>query len=137
MSGVRLRGYRIRARVYAVLMGLAFAASALLVRAVDVQVLRKEFYQSQGDARHLREIEIPTTRGAILDRNGELLAMSSPVDSLWVNPRVLIADHGATAELAASLGMPVGVLDEKSARVPTASFYGFVGICRRMRPSAF
>lgn len=131
MNGVRLRGYRIAARAYVVLMALAFAATALIVRAIDVQVLRSDFYQSQGDARHLREIAIPISRGAILDRHGEPLAMSSPVDSLWANPRALIADPDAVARLAEAIGARLADLDEQ---IRSRADREFIWIRRHLPP---
>jgi cell division protein FtsI (penicillin-binding protein 3) len=68
-------------------MGLA--AISLVWRAVCLQVLDKEFLLSQADARHLRVVSLPAHRGKILDRNGEPLAISTPVESVWVNPQVL------------------------------------------------
>ena len=76
-----------RARLYVVLMVLALGSTALIVRAVDLQVVRKDFYQEQGDARFLREMPIPVSRGTIYDRNGEPLAVSTPVASIWANPQ--------------------------------------------------
>ncbi len=65
----------------------------LIFRAVDLQVLNKEFLQDHGDARSLRVVEIPAHRGMITDRNGESLAISTPVNSIWAVPRkVLGAD---------------------------------------------
>src|SRR5512140_2820313 len=69
-------------RLYVVLMVLALGGTALIVRAVDLQVVRKDFYQEQGDARFLRDMAVPVSRGTILDRNGEPLAVSTPVDSI-------------------------------------------------------
>ncbi|MDW8478964.1 MAG: hypothetical protein RML12_02740 [Xanthomonadales bacterium] len=112
MNGVRLRAVRIERRVHAVMMLLALGASLLTVRAIDVQLLRRDFYQSQGEARHLREIAIPVSRGAIYDRNGEPLAMSSPVDSLWAHPRTLLAEPARIGELAAALSMPAAELED-------------------------
>lgn len=83
---------RVRVAVIATLLGLV--AAVWVVRAVDLQVLRKDFYQGQGDARHLRDIPIPVSRGAIFDRNGEPLAVSTPVESIWVNPGQLL-EHDA------------------------------------------
>ena len=69
---------------------LALCAVALVVRAVDLQVVDKDFYQQQGDERFLRDIPIPTSRGMIIDRNGEPLAVSTPVESIWANPQELL-----------------------------------------------
>ncbi len=59
--------------------------TALLWRAVDLQVFNKGFLQNHGDARSIRVVEIPAHRGMIIDRNGEPLAISTPVSSIWGN----------------------------------------------------
>jgi len=55
----RAKPANVRARLYVVAMVLALSSSALIVRAVDLQVVRKDFYQEQGDQRYLRDIPIP------------------------------------------------------------------------------
>lgn len=82
------------------LLAFGFVACVLLWRAVDLQVLDKQFLQTQGDARHLRVVEIPAHRGVIADRNGEPLAISSPVDSVWVNPKEFVAAEADSRALA-------------------------------------
>jgi cell division protein FtsI (penicillin-binding protein 3) len=69
--------------------GMVLALVMLIWRAVSLQVLDKDFLQNQGDARHLRVEELPAHRGMILDRQGEPLAVSTPVKSVWVNPQEL------------------------------------------------
>ena len=64
-------------------------ASSLVARAVHLQVLDKEFLRAQADTRHLRTEKITAHRGTISDRNGEPLAISTPVDSIWANPKSL------------------------------------------------
>ena len=76
-------------RQYVVLVLFAVAFSALIWRAVDLQVFNQDFLQNQGDARHLRVVTLAAHRGMILDRNGEPLAVSTPVDSVWANPQEL------------------------------------------------
>ena len=78
---------RARLKVAAAVLGLCCAS--LVARAVDLQLLRNDFYQREGDARFLRDIPIAASRGMITDRNGEPLAVSTPVDSIWVSPRML------------------------------------------------
>lgn len=73
-------------RLYALLLIFFLTSIALIARAVNLQVTETQFLQGQGKARFLREVDIPTTRGIISDRNGEPLAVSTPVDSVWVNP---------------------------------------------------
>jgi len=74
-------------RVTLVMAFFALVASSLVARAVHLQVLDKDFLNHQADARHLRTESISAHRGTILDRNGEPLAISTPVDSIWVNPK--------------------------------------------------
>ena len=105
----------LRLRLYLVLAFLCFGATALVVRAVDLQLVRNDFYQRQGDARFLREIAIPTSRGQILDRNGEPLAVSTPVESLWANPPVLMEHAERIPELAAALGVDATTLRDRLA----------------------
>ena len=73
-------GYRGRRSL--VLVVVASASLLLVWRAVDLQVINKDFLQGQGDARYLREVADPAHRGMITDRYGEPLAISTPVDSV-------------------------------------------------------
>ncbi|HSC47353.1 MAG TPA: penicillin-binding protein 2 [Gammaproteobacteria bacterium] len=93
-------------RSVAVLLFFTAVATALSGRAVYLQVLDKQFLLDQGAERHLRVVEIPAHRGMILDRNGEPLAVSTPVDSVWMNPQELSAALGRVPELAHALDMP-------------------------------
>jgi cell division protein FtsI (penicillin-binding protein 3) len=70
-----------RARFVLALLALAFAA--LVARSVYLQALKTDFLQEKGVARYSRVIEVPATRGRILDRNGDALAVSTPVKSIW------------------------------------------------------
>jgi cell division protein FtsI (penicillin-binding protein 3) len=86
----------------------------LLWRAVDLQHTDKDFLKGQGEARHLRVVEISAHRGKILDRNGDPLAISTPVDSVWANPRELATAPERWPELARLLGLDIKLLE----RVP-------------------
>jgi cell division protein FtsI (penicillin-binding protein 3) len=102
----RLRPPNYRLRLHVVLMALALATTGLIGKALAVQVLGKDFYQRQGDARHLRNVAIPAYRGMISDRNGEPLAVSTPVASLWAEPGVVLGEGlKRVPELAAALGI--------------------------------
>ncbi|WP_457096130.1 peptidoglycan D,D-transpeptidase FtsI family protein [Lysobacter sp. P5_B9] len=92
---------------------LALGSVALVVRAFDVQVVNNAFYLQQGQARSLREIPIPTSRGMITDRNGEPLAVSTPVESVWGNPKELLENPARIPELAVALEVPADVLTRK------------------------
>ncbi len=118
-------------RLLALSLLLGLAGSALVVRAVDLQVLSKDFLQEQGDARYLRDIEIPVSRGTIFDRNGEPLAVSTPVESIWVNPKILLREPAGISALAAAAG-----LDESSLRqrIEARSRREFLYVKRRVNP---
>ena len=109
----RVKPANIRARLYVVAMVLALSSSALIVRAVDLQVVRKDFYQEQGDQRFLRDIPIAVSRGTIFDRNGEPLAVSTPVDSIWANPVDVLGASDRLPELAKALGLDDDDLKQK------------------------
>lgn len=70
------------------LMGIG--AVVVLGRAFQLQVVEREFLTGQGNKRHIRSIEIPAHRGAIVDRRGEPLALSAPVETIWVVPSALL-----------------------------------------------
>jgi cell division protein FtsI (penicillin-binding protein 3) len=112
-----------RTRLYVVLAVLGLASSALVVRAVDLQVVRKDFYQEQGDARYLRDIEIPVSRGTIFDRNGEPLAVSTPVESIWANPMELLEHADRIGELARATGLDEDSLKERLVERSDKEFY--------------
>jgi len=84
---------------------LTLAAVALLGRAVYLQMFDNQFLQDQGSERHLRVVQIPAHRGMILDRNGQPLAVSTPVDSIWMDPQEISSVLGRIPQLASTLGM--------------------------------
>jgi cell division protein FtsI (penicillin-binding protein 3) len=95
------KSYRWRS---AVILGLVLSGAALLVaRAVELQLLDHGFLAKQGDDRSMRVVKIAAHRGAITDRNGEPLAVSTPVDSIWVNPQELNDNIDQLPKLAKAL----------------------------------
>ncbi|MDH3979903.1 MAG: penicillin-binding protein 2 [Gammaproteobacteria bacterium] len=87
------------------LMCMGLAAMLLVWKAVCLQVLDKEFLLTQGQARHLRVVDLPAHRGMIQDRNGEPLAISTPVESVWVNPQELADEQQRIPELTRLLSL--------------------------------
>lgn len=101
---MRLDGAIFPWRFRVVLALLALMVGAITWRIVDLQVIDREFLQDQGDARSVRHVPIPAHRGLITDRNGEPLAVSTPVITLWINPKELAAVQPRWAELAVAVG---------------------------------
>jgi len=118
-------------RLYAFLLIFLLCSVALVARAVNLQVVDTEFLQDQGEARYLREVVVPTRRGNILDRNGEPLAVSTPVDSVWVNPKILLQSVKDIAPLAEVLGVDA---DDIERRLTQRSTREFVWLRRRLHP---
>lgn len=114
---------------------LAALVLLLVWRVLSLQVLDTErghdFLQGQGDARTIRTEHIPAYRGVISDRNGEPLAVSTPVASIWINPRHLAAEESRWPELAAAVGMSHKALQKKMRK---NSRRGFVYLRRHMSP---
>ena len=80
---------------------------ALSSRSVYLQLLAGESLREKGDEVAVRIVNVPAHRGALMDRNGEQLAISTPVDSIWAEPRkVLIEDKKYLLALARLLDMP-------------------------------
>lgn len=76
-------------RSYVVLGILLTCLIVLISRAVYLQALNKDFLQQQGQSRYERVIEQSMQRGNIKDRNGEILAVSAPVKSVWIDPKIV------------------------------------------------
>jgi cell division protein FtsI (penicillin-binding protein 3) len=95
---------RFKRRMSFAAIAFVLMGAALVVRAVNLQFVDQAFFASQGDARQMRVVEIAAHRGTITDRRGEPLAVSSPVDSVWVNPKELRNAPAEIPRLAAAIG---------------------------------
>ena len=126
MLAVKLPAWRSR-----VVLFVMFAAMAALAgRAIWLQGLSKDFLQKQGESRYVRTLELPATRGKIIDRNGHVLASSLPVKAIWAIPEdVKDAPEEKLRELAKLLEMSKRDLDKK-----LDSDKGFVYLKRQVEP---
>ncbi len=100
-NDVQSTSYRWRSMLVFVLVVLG--AAGLAARAVELQLVEHGFLARQGDERSLRVVKIAAHRGAITDRNGEPLALSTPVDSIWVNPQEVNENIDQLPRLAKAL----------------------------------
>ena len=99
----KLPGWRATALFALLLAGLA----GLFGRGVYLQGIHDDFLQEKGNARYSRVIEVSAHRGNISDRNGEPLAVSTPVESVWASPQDVEAGTRQVKKLAQILGMKI------------------------------
>ncbi|MHB1228787.1 MAG: peptidoglycan D,D-transpeptidase FtsI family protein [Halothiobacillus sp.] len=132
----------------AIVSGLfVLSAVILLGRAVQLQVSEQGFYVQQGGDRQQRAQVIPAHRGMITDRNGEPLAISVPMDSVWINPMELIKFYAQLNAGAVSMKIkdrdPIQTL-AKFLSLPKANLQAlvdsnrskqFIYVKRQLRPS--
>ena len=107
---------RFTGRVSLVIAFFVLVAVSLVARAVHLQVFNKDFLNQQADSRHLRTERISAHRGSITDRNGDPLAISTPVDSVWANPKKLAAAIDRVPELARLLDIDSDLLMRRISR---------------------
>jgi cell division protein FtsI (penicillin-binding protein 3) len=99
---LRLPVWRSRLLVVVFLAGFL----ALGARAAYLQGWNNDFLRAKGESRYSRQLEITANRGRIADRNGELLAISTPVKSIWAIPDEIKFEGDSLARLASLLSMP-------------------------------
>lgn len=100
------------------LLGLGVVAA----RAFYLQGLNTAYLQGKGDAVSNRNLTLPAHRGQIADRNGQLLAISTPVESLWARPDELKLSAEQHAQLARVLGVKPQDLEKTLARKTRGEF---------------
>ena len=121
-----------RWRFYFIALILLLCLLGLICRMIDLAIVDRPFLLKQGNVRVLREVSIPAHRGIITDRYGIPLAISTPMDSIWVNPQVFAATQVQQNALARSLGISPQSLAQK---VGKASNRSFVYLIRNISPT--
>lgn len=120
-----------RARLITVSSFFCVLLVILLWRMLDLTVLHRKFLQGQGNARSLRVVDIPAYRGMITDRHGVPLAISTPVQSVWVNPKEFSPDKEQFMKLAEYLNLSP---KELSRKIVHAESRGFLYLQRQLPP---
>ncbi len=118
-----------RWRLNLVVIMLLLLLSSLVGRVVYLQVAERQFLINQGQMRSAREVEVGAHRGMITDRHGTPLAISTPVVSLWGDPRQLAYDD--LPRVAEAAGVSLSTLQQRHG-IHRAFFY----IARQMPPDA-
>lgn len=115
-----------------VLFGMLLCVFAIAWKLSALHIMQRDFLQGQGDARTIRTIPLVANRGLITDRNGEPLAVSTPVQSIWVNPSELAEDSAAIYQLASALNLNPEVLHTS---ITNNSSREFLYVKRRLAPA--
>jgi len=121
-----------RARRGVLLAGFGLAVVVLTGALFYRQIWDNDYLTRQGESRFVREREIPARRGMILDRDGQPLAISTPMKTVWADPRLLSQHPEAVPQLAKVLGLDAKKLADK---VRANATKGFIYIQRRIEPS--
>lgn len=117
------------------LLGVILTSLSVLIgRAVYLQVLDKQFLKHQGDLRHVGIMPVPAHRGRITDRNGELLAVSTPVKTIWVNPKEFLKASVSTEKLSTLAGHLGLKVEEVIQRIGDDEARAFAYLKRKMNP---
>ena len=119
-------------RWHLVAASVVVLAAGLIWRVVDLQLNHNAFLKEEGDARHLRIEKIPAHRGMLLDRNGEPLAVSTPLASVWVNPKKFVDSRPRWPELESALALAPGSIEKT---IAGRGNRGFVYVRRHVDPS--
>ncbi len=118
-------------RLYTVIGFFVVLFCILLWRLIDLTVVDRKFLQGQGNARTLRVIDIPAFRGMILDREGAALAISTPVQSIWINPKNFAPNDKQFQKLTTLIKVNP---DKLRAQVKASANKEFLYIKRQMTP---
>jgi len=119
-------------RLYLVLFAMLLCVIAIGWKVSALHILERDFLQGQGDARTIRTVPLVANRGLITDRNGEPLAVSTPVQSIWVNPSEIADNRQAILRLADQLELQGEVLANN---IEKNSGKEFLYIKRRLPPA--
>lgn len=113
---------KLKGRTFFIAVIMLIVLGGLACRIVTLHVFEKGFLRGQGDARTIRVVSIPAHRGMITDRNGEPLAISTPVDSVWLNPKEFDLENPQLLALAGILDISLEQLSDKIKRNSNREF---------------
>ena len=131
MSDSSLKTYFFYWRVHLILLAMFACVLVIAWKVGILQIAERDFLQDQGDARTIRTVPLVANRGLITDRNGEPLAVSTPVQSIWVDPRKIARDSETIRILARQLELNESVLEQN---INSKSNLEFLYLKRRLSP---
>lgn len=112
-------------RIALVLCVLGVAFAVLVGRGVYMQTVQHDFLKKEADKRFVRTLKIPATRGTITDRNGAVLALSAPTESLYAVPSSMeeLPTEKQLSDLSALIDMPVATIKERLSKKEKGFIY--------------
>ena len=116
-----------------VIVAILLVATAIIARTVQLHVFEVDFLISEGDKRYLRSESLPAHRGVVYDRKGKPLAVSTPVITVWFNPKQLIENPDDWRKLALASGKSYEKLRDKIVKYKNKEF---LYLRRHMSPDA-
>lgn len=119
-------------RLYLVLLAMLVCVGAIVWKTSSLHIRDRDFLQGQGDARTIRTVPLVANRGLITDRNGEPLAVSTPVKSIWVDPGEVAGSSATINTLAVELELNADVL---AATIQSHAEREFLYVKRRLPPA--
>ena len=119
-------------RIHLILFGMFLCVLVIIWKVANLHITERDFLQNQGDRRTIRTVPLVANRGLITDRNGEPLAVSTPVQSIWVDPSKISDDPEDIKALAKNLELNEEVLIQN---LKLKSNLKFHYIKRRLSPS--
>lgn len=111
-----------RWRLGVVVLILLIIVFGLIARLIDLTIINRQFLRKQGNARTVRNLVIPAHRGMILDRHGEPLAISTPVNAVWVYPASFSPNFTQLRSLSQLLQIPAQTIREQARRAQDKEF---------------
>ena len=132
MSNLSLKTYFFYWRVHLILFAMFACVLVIAWKVGMLHIAERDFLQDQGDARTIRTVPLVANRGLITDRNGEPLAVSTPVQSIWVDPRKIARDSETIRILARQLELNESVLEQN---INSKSNLEFLYLKRRLSPA--
>lgn len=119
-------------RLILIFVVMVLCVLAIFWKLTSLHVLQKDFLQGQGDARTIRTEPLSANRGMITDRNGEPLAVSTPVKSIWVNPKEISQELRDIEVLARALDIETATL---AGNIAANADKEFLFVKRRVSPA--
>lgn len=126
-NGVRFKKWRL----LLIIIILLLVIIALIVRMAYLTVIDSGFLNKQGAYRSIRVEKVPAYRGMLLDCNGNPLAVSTPVQSVWVNPSNMRGGNKEEKKLVAAIGLPLSYVQQLLAK---NSHHHFIYVKRNVDP---